>query len=104
MRKGVVLCDGRWSSVVDVAGYALSSMGGWWSFVIGDCCSWWRVVVLGGGWSFVVGDRRLWMWVVVRGGVLSLMDGGWSFVVVWVCGVVVRVGCGRPQGVVAVRV
>ena len=50
-----------------------------------------------------VGDCRSWWRVVVRGGVLSLMDGGWSFVVVWVCGVVVRVGRGRPQGVVVVR-
>ena len=38
-REGVVLCDGRWSSVVDVAGWALSSVGGWRSFVMGDCRS-----------------------------------------------------------------
>ena len=31
----------------------------------------------------MVGDHRVWMGVVVRGGVLSLMDGGWLFVVIW---------------------
>ena len=69
----------------------------------------------------MVGDGRSWMGVVVCGR-------GWSFVVVWVCGVVVRVGsssvwgrrpcgawssigghyrlcvrCGRPWGVVVVH-
>ena len=92
MMEGVVWCDGglslvdgEWLSVVGVAGWALlsvgvirewgvvihgwalSSVGGWWSFVMG-------LLFVGGGSSFVVGDRRLqmggcrsWWGVVVHG-------------------------------------
>ena len=60
-REGVVLCDGGWSSMVGFASLALLSMGGWWLFMMGDCCSWvgdghlrWGMVVCGGVWLFVV--------------------------------------------------
>ena len=94
--------------------------GGGWLFVLGIGRLYWGMVAHGGGWSYVVGDGRSWMGVVVRGG-------GSLFVVVWVCGVVVRVGsssmwghcpcgawssvggcchlcvrCGRPWGVIVI--
>ena len=86
--------------VVVVRDGGLPFVGGGWSFVVGDGCSCWGLVVrvgdwsfMVGGWSYVVGDGRSWMGVVVRGG-------GSLFVVVWVCGVVVRVGSLSVWGVV----
>ena len=78
-------------------------MEGGWSFVVGDGCWCWGLVVrvgewsfVVGGWLYVVGDGRSWMGVVVRGG-------GSSFVVVRVCGVVVRVGSSSVWGVVVCK-
>ena len=52
---GLLFVEGGWSSMVGVASWALSSMNGWLSFVMGGChlwvgdgCSWW-------GWLFMVG-------------------------------------------------
>ena len=85
MMEGVVWCDGGlslmdegWSSMVGVAGWmllsmgvvrgwgvvirrwALSSMGGWWSFVMGGSSFvMGGSLFVGGGSSFVVGDHRL---------------------------------------------
>ena len=96
--------------MVDVAGWALSSMGGWWSFVMGDCRLWvgivicgWGIVVCGGGWLFVVEGGHLWWGTIVCGW-------GWSFVVRCCCswmrgGRSWSSGCVRPSSMwgVAIR-
>ena len=78
--------DEGWSSVVGVAGWALlsmgvvcewgvvirrwalSSMGGWWSFVMGVVvvCGW-GIVICGGDCHLRMGGCRLWWGVVVHG-------------------------------------
>ena len=77
---GLSFVEGGWSSVVGVAGWALSSVGGWSSFMMGVAvCGWGMVVcgggmvVCGGGWLFMLGIGRSWWGMVVH-------VGDWSFV------------------------